>query len=253
MAPSERRSNGRARPNGPWKNGPIPVIGLVGGIGSGKSAVAAMLEPLGAFVIDADKVGHALLDQRPVRERVVARFGTSVLAAPPTGDEEESINRAALGAIVFADPSARKGLEGIVHPRMRHTFEKAISRVVRRGVAAAVVLDAAILYEAGWDDLCDLVLYVDAPREVRLERLRAHRGWDEGTLAARENAQLALVEKRGRADAEVSNAGGLEALGPAVARAWSALLKMAPARKRREPSTESPPPKPSPPGRPWRR
>ena len=208
------------------------MIGLVGGIGSGKSAVAARLETLGAFVIDADKVGHALLGQRPVRERVVEKFGPQILDPNVPEGEEPVIDRRALGAIVFADPAARKALEAIVHPRMRHTFEKAIARVTRQGVAAAVVLDAAILYEAGWDKLCDLVRFVDAPRDVRLARLASQRGWDEATLTTREKAQWALVEKRGRADAEVSNADDPEALGPAVDRAWSDLLSKAPARGR---------------------
>ncbi len=231
MAPPARKPTGRPRQTAHWKNGPIPVIGLVGGIGSGKTAVAARLESLGAFVIDADKVGHALLGQRPVRERVVERFGTGVLDLTVAEGEEPTVDRRALAAIVFADPAARKNLESIVHPRMRTTFEKAIARVIRKGVASAVVLDAAILYEAGWDRLCDVVLFVDASREDRLARLAGQRGWDEIALTAREKAQWALVEKRGRADAVISNNGAIEAIGPEVDRIWATIPSLAPKRK----------------------
>jgi len=238
MAPPARDSTGRPRQTAFWKHGPIPVIGLVGGIGSGKSTVAARLEALGAFVIDADKVGHALLGQSPVRERVVERFGPQVLAPAEAEGGPPVIDRGALGAVVFADPAARKALETIVHPRMRHTFEKAVARVTRRGEAKAVILDAAILYEAGWDKLCDLVLYVDAPRDARLDRLAAERGWDDAALAAREKAQWALVEKRGRADLEVSNAAGPDDLAAEVDRAWARVPSLAPARGR--PALERP-------------
>jgi dephospho-CoA kinase len=226
---------------GPWKNGPIPVIGVVGGIGSGKSAVAAAFEGLGAFVIDADKVGHALLDQRPVREQVVARFGPQVLAAATEGegdgdgDPAPRIDRRLLGAIVFADPLALKRLEAILHPKMRRTFEKAIGRVVRRGKARAVVLDAAILYEAGWDSLCDLVVFVDAPRDQRLARLSAERGWDEAALSAREAAQMPLDAKRARADVVISNTEGLNELQAEAARAWEVLRASAPSRPQIQP------------------
>ena len=210
-----------SRPPGPWKHGPIPVIGLVGGIGSGKSAIAARLGELGAFVIEADEVGHALLTQRPIRDLVVEKFGPEILLPPedePIADSvsqrpvEREIDRRALGAIVFSDKSARKVLESILHPRMRETFEKAVKRTVRRGEAKAVILDAAVLYEAGWDDLCDRVLFIDTPREIRLERLAIQRGWDVDTLLSRENSQHPLEEKRALADLIVANTRGLDAL-----------------------------------------
>jgi dephospho-CoA kinase len=198
------------------------VIGLVGGIGAGKSSAAARLEELGAMVLDADKVGHALLDQRPVRERVVSRFGREVLVQ---GDAESEpvIDRRALGAIVFADPAARKALEAIVHPWMRRTFEKAIARTIRKRAARAVVLDAAVLFEAGWDSLCDRVLFVDAPREQRLARLSAQRGWDVPALDAREKAQWPLAKKRERSDLIALNDGSHDDLRAQVDRAWASL------------------------------
>jgi dephospho-CoA kinase len=176
-------------------------VGLVGGIGAGKSVASAELARRGAFVIDADAVGHALLDQTPAREQVVQRFGESVLIA----SDPPRIDRKALGAIVFAHPSDLRDLEAILHPRMRRTFERAIARTVRKREAKAVVLDAALLFEAGWNDLCDVVVFVDAPRDLRLARLAASRGWAPETLEARERVQLPLDQKRSRADVVLVN------------------------------------------------
>jgi dephospho-CoA kinase len=202
------------------------VIGLIGGIGGGKSRVAALLAEHGAFVIDADAVGHALLEQRPVRDLVVARFGPSILdRSDPVGDGDGiRIDRRALGAIVFARPEALRQLEAILHPRMRRTFARAIARETRRGRARAVVLDAAVLLEAGWDTLCDRVVFVDAPREQRLARLADARGWDAATLEAREAAQWPLERKRARADAVVVNDAGPEPLREHVRRFADALF-----------------------------
>jgi dephospho-CoA kinase len=207
-----RNRTGRSRPAGPYKHGAIPVIGLIGAIGAGKSRVAALLAGSGAFVIDADVVGHALLDQRPVRERVVAQFGARVLERPAAPDDPARVDRRALGTIVFSDPAALRRLESIVHPRMRRTFERAIARTVRRGQARAVVLDAAILFEAGWHTLCDRIVLIDAPREQRLERLAAARGWGEQTLARREAAQWPLERKRALADTVIVNDSSIESL-----------------------------------------
>jgi dephospho-CoA kinase len=213
------------RPSGPWRHGPIPVVGVVGGIGSGKSAAAAVLAELGGFVIDADAVGHALLTQRPVRDEVVARFGPRV-----RGDDDRGspvIDRRVLGSLVFNDPKARRDLETMLHPRMRRTFARAIARTVRRGRASAVVLDAAVLYEAGWDELCDRVVFVDAPRDQRLARVESGRGWNEEVLSAREQAQGPLDEKKARADAVVANTGDLDALRAEVVRVWETVRRPA--------------------------
>ena len=128
------------------------------------------------------------------------------------------IDRGALGAIVFSDPAALKQLEAILHPRMRRTFERAIARTVRRGRAQAVVLDAAILLEAGWHTLCDQIVLVDASREQRLARLEAARGWSEETLATREAAQWPLERKHAAADVVVLNDSGIESLEEQVRR-----------------------------------
>jgi len=253
MVPPARRPTGHRRPPGPWKNGPLPVIGLVGGVGAGKSTAAAKLEALGAFVIDADKVGHALLTQRPVRGRLIERFGLGVLGEPGA-DGEREVDRRTLAAAVFSDPMARRDLESIMHPRMAGTFAKAIARVSRRGVAGAVVLDAAVLFEAGWDRFCDRVLFIDAPREVRLERLQAARGWDEAGLASREAAQWPLDRKAARADGVIVNTGEAPEFAAKVERVYNDLLAAPPTRAQRAAAAgpaadlaEGPGPSPPPP------
>ncbi len=216
VAPKVQRPRTAPRSRGPWKHGALPVIGLTGTVGAGKSRVAAELAELGAFVLDADRVGHALLEQRPTREAVVARFGPVVLdPADPT-----KVDRKGLGSIVFADERARRDLEALLHPRMRMTFEKAIARVARRREARAVVLDAAILLETGWDDLCDIVLVVDAPRPTRLARVQSQRGWTDGQLAAREVHQWPAARKRERAHAVLENDSDETTLITQVRRFW---------------------------------
>jgi dephospho-CoA kinase len=203
----------------PWKHGPIPVLGLIGGIGSGKSAVAAILAAKGGVVIDADRVGHELLCEPEIRDQIVARWGDTVL------DRTESaaiagprIDRRALGAIVFADPENRRELEAIVHPRMRDRFRREIERLTRLGEARVIVLDAAILCEAGWDDLCDRVVFVDAPLSVRRRRVATQRGWSLNALESREAAQWPCDIKRSRADIVLANDSGMDDLESEVGR-----------------------------------
>ncbi len=214
------------RPEGPWRNGPIPVIGLVGGIGAGKSLAASALAARGAFLLDADAIGHILLDQSPCRDRVLDRFGEGVLE--PFAAEEgirRPINRRALGTIAFANRSALRDLELILHPAMRKTFEKAIARESRRQRHPAIVLDAAILYEADWDSLCDLVVCVDADPDRRMARLEATRGWTAEVLASREKSQGPIEEKRRDADHVLTNDGTPEELLAAIDALWPRLLK----------------------------
>lgn len=230
----------RRRPAGPWRNGPIPVVGLIGGIGSGKSLAAASLAERGATLLDADAIGHVLLDQSPSRDRVLERFGEQILAPWTEEGVRRPIDRRALGALVFARPEALRDLEAILHPAMRKTFEKAIGRESRRGKVPAIVLDAAILYEAGWDTLCDAVVFVDASPETRLARLEASRGWTAEVLAAREKAQGPLEEKRRQADHVLPNEGTPEALEVAIRNLWPALI--ARPRRSRDPGRAGPAP-----------
>src|SRR4051812_48219771 len=189
-----------------WKHGAIPVIGLIGGIGAGKSRVAELLKGRGACVIDADAVGHEVLEVPEVRDLVVARFGTRVVRpAPRPGEERGRVDRRLLGSIVFADPEALRDLERIVHPRMCLEFERRIARESARGAVPLIVLDAAILMETGWDRVCDLVVFVDAPLPVRLDRVSRARGWTGEDLRSREAAQWPVDRKRDDADLVLRN------------------------------------------------
>lgn len=205
-----RRSPEEPRARDPWKHGPVPVLGLIGGIGGGKSAVARRLADRGAAVIDADAVGHELLEEPSIRDRVVGRFGPGVLEASSAAMSR--IDRRALGAVVFGDARALRDLEAILHPEMRGCFAGSIERLSSEGDRPCIVLDAAVLLEAGWDDLCDRIAFVDAPRAERLRRVGASRGWSEADLAARERRQWPVEEKRRRADWVVVNDGPVDRL-----------------------------------------
>jgi dephospho-CoA kinase len=214
-------------PRSRWKHGTIPVIGLIGGIGGGKSAAAAVMAERGAVVIDADAVGHEVLDRPAIQKRLVDRFGSEIVAARGAGAEAgPRVDRRALGKIVFADASARRDLEAIVHPPMIEDFKRTIDEAQRSGSATIVVLDAAVLLEAGWDHSCDLVVFVDAPRADRLARVERTRGWSRANLQAREAAQLSCDAKRERSDYVLPNVAGPEALAVEVDRflAWLAAF-----------------------------
>jgi len=222
--------------------GATPVVGLTGGIGGGKSAVAALLAERGAIVIDADAAGHEALLRPEVRERLVERFGPGILAM----EGDARIDRRALGRIVFADPAALRDLEAVVHPVMVDQFRREIEEARARRDVPLVVIDAAILLEAGWDALCDLVVFVDAPRATRLERV-GRRGWSDAELRAREAAQWTPETKASRADYVLSNAGGLDDLAAAVDRfiAWMSDRDFR-VRVGEESRHRSPSPEPSP-------
>jgi dephospho-CoA kinase len=170
------------------------VVGLAGGIGSGKSSVAAFFRKWGARVVDADRIGHRVLDQPSIRARLVRAWGRDILDGP-------RVDRAALARIAFRSSRAISRLNRIVHPGIRREIRRQITRA--RGW---VVLDAALLFEFGEDRRCDRVIYVRAPRAVRLRRLAA-RGWPPGELARRERLQWPAARKEKRADYVIDNAG----------------------------------------------
>ena len=175
----------------------VPVIGLAGGIGAGKSAVARVMAELGCVVSDSDALARAALERDDVRAQLVSWWGDGVVGVDGT------VDRGAVARIVFGDEAERLRLEALVHPLVRVSRGEAIERAEAAG-ARAFVIDAPLLFEAGLDAECDVVVFVDAPRAVRLARVRQHRGWDEAELARRESAQLGNDEKRRRADVVVA-------------------------------------------------
>lgn len=182
------------------------VVGILGGIGSGKSEVARLFQEYGAAVVSGDALGHEALKQPELKARIVERWGPGIL------DEHGEIQRRKLGGIVFAKEKERTALEEIVHPWIKRRLAEELAALKARPDVPLIVADAAIMAEAGWDALCDELIFIDVPREVRLERIRQQRGWTEKEVEAREAAQLPLTEKARRANTVVHNTGSPEDL-----------------------------------------
>lgn len=182
-----------------FKHGPKPVIGLVGAIGAGKSTVGRLLAARDGHVIDADSLGHAALRQPEIVAALVARWGERIRKSDGTLDRRE------IGRIVFANSAERNALEATVFPYIGERTKQEISAAQANPTIAFAVLDAAVLLEAGWADTVDKLLYIDAPREVRVNRLAVRSGWTEGELTAREAAQWPAERKTARADAVLVN------------------------------------------------
>lgn len=196
----------------------MKTIGLTGGIGSGKSAVSAMLGELGAWVIDADKVGHDIY--RPDMEawrQVVAAFGAEILAA------DRSIDRKKLGGIVFGNDEALARLNAIVHPLMFDEIGRRIAAKRAAGFRRPIVVEAAVLIEANWLPLTDVVWVVETPRAAVVARVAAQRGLPARDIEARIASQLSDAERRRHADLVIRNGGSLEALRRQVEAAWHGL------------------------------
>jgi len=167
----------------------MKVIGLTGGIGSGKSTVSRFLAELGTVVIDADKVGHELINpESETWQEVVAAFGRRILA--PGGD----IDRKKLGEIVFSDPEFLVRLNQIMHPRMFEVVKARIEEYSQQGVSV-VVLEAPLLLEAGWSSLVDEVWVTVAPESAVLRRLTDRAGLSEAESLARIRSQLSSEEQ----------------------------------------------------------
>ncbi len=199
------------------------MVGLTGGIASGKTTVSGLLAARGAYIIDADSVGHqVLLPDGEAYPEVVATFGTEIL------DEDGTISRPKLGAIVFSAPERLDALNRISHPSMAGRMSREI-RLVRGKPPAEqpplIVLDAAILFEAGWDALCAQVWTVEAPPEATVERLTASGRFTREEAQARLDAQMSNAERAQRADRVILNTGSIAALEAEVRRVWEAAVE----------------------------
>jgi phosphopantetheine adenylyltransferase/dephospho-CoA kinase len=196
----------------------VIVLGLTGGIAAGKSTVARELARRGAHVIDADRLGHLAYEPgtRAHRE-VAAAFGPGVVAA------DGRIDRAALGARVFGRPAELRRLTDIVWPEIRRLAEAELARLRRERRAAVVVLDAAVLLEAGWEDLCDEIWVVVVSRATALRRAVARGGLDAAAVEARIDAQLSNEARREHADVVLDNDGDEAALRAQLDAHWRRL------------------------------
>lgn len=223
------------------------ILGITGGIASGKSLVTEMLCRLGAWRLDADQAGHEALREPAVIDQLVARWGPDILVqpavapgvavvpgvtvapggAPPPPSASRTVDRKRVAAIVFARTPAGSRelafLESVTHPRITDKLRRQVQQAeLASPPPPALVLDAAVMFRAGWRTMCDWLLFVEAPRELRLQRAIS-RGWTAEEFAAREAAQEPVEWKRWQADVMMDNSGSeLQALSQLRA-FWTAL------------------------------
>ena len=187
------------------------VIGLTGGIGTGKSEVARILEEIGAYIIDADRLGHsAYLPHSEIWEEVVKEFGDGVLLP------DEEIDRKKLGSIVFNDPVQLAKLNEIMHPRMG----KMVANLIEGADAEVVVVEAALLLEAGWDALVDEVWCTGASEDIVVDRLEARNGLNKEEAQKRIKAQMSVDERKSRSQVMIENNGDLAQLTAVIEQIW---------------------------------
>lgn len=175
------------------------VIGLAGGVASGKSLVASCFEHFGATVLDADRAGHEVLREPKVIAAIKSQWGEIVL-------KDGEIDRGALARIVFdstsEDPNQLERLEQITHPGIGRKIRERLAQLESQAIA--VVLDAPVMFKAGWDRLCDKIVFVDTVASLRQKRAR-QRGWDDDEFAKREARQTPLAEKRSKSTDFIEN------------------------------------------------
>jgi dephospho-CoA kinase len=203
------------------------VLGILGGLAGGKSTVAGLLAGRGAAVIDADRIGHQVIERPEVRAALRSAFGEQIL------DKSGRIERRLLARAAFGSPqrgpqSGPQGvdvLNGIVHPPILEEIRRRVEEIKRLKEAPLIVLDAALLVETGLDkELCEKLLYVDAPEDVRRRRARDERGIEPEQFEQRARAQASPEEKRKLADYVVTNHGSLEELDEQIGRLWTTLV-----------------------------
>ena len=190
------------------------VIGLTGSIGTGKSEAARQLVILGASIISADQVGHeAYTPNTEAWEQVVAAFGDGIL------QDDKDIDRRKLGAIVFSDPSQLEKLNAIMHPRMARMVSDKIEVLRGQGVKV-VVVEAALLFEAGWDTLVEEVWVTDSSEDIVVGRLKERNGLSEEEAKKRINSQMDRAERIERSDFVIDNSSDMAGLESAIKELW---------------------------------
>jgi dephospho-CoA kinase len=196
------------------------TIGLTGGIGSGKTTASKILLELGAPVIDADKVGHAIYEPGgPAYADMLAAFGDGILAP------DRTIDRKKLGPIVFADPQALKRLNSIVHPKMFMRMREMVEAMRAAGERKPIVIEAAVLIEANWQPLFDEIWLVEASKERVIERVERDRGLKPAQTEARIMAQLPDEERRKYAATVITNDGTVAELDSKMKKLWQNALE----------------------------
>lgn len=195
------------------------ILGLVGGIACGKSQVATELKSLGARVLDADRAAHAAINVAEVKEKLVRRWGNQILL------ETGEVDRKAVAEIVFGktpkSAAELEFLEQALHPQIRSQFEEEIRQLAEKNTPL-VVIDAPLLLEAGWAELCDSIVFIECPREIRWNRAKL-RNWTPEEFAAREASQMPIAEKKNSATHLVENSSSLEGLQKQIRSLWEQI------------------------------
>lgn len=196
-----------------------PVIGITGGIGSGKSTVARMFASLGAAVIDSDELIHEQYLSPEVQAALRSWWGERVFAA------DGRVDRGAIADIVFEQPAELERLQDFLYPRIDMQRRALQARYAADPSVRAIVLDVPKLFEVGLDSACDVVVFVDSDRDTRLQRLAARRGWSADDLERREKLLMPLDKKRGMADYVVANQSDADQLRGIVQGVFDRLLE----------------------------
>jgi dephospho-CoA kinase len=203
-----------------------PVIGIIGGMCSGKSTVAAEFAKLGCAVIDADEIAHEALDNKTVRAKIVRVFGKEII------DAKGRVSRSALAYKVFGDPDSTgspqagklEKLTGMLHPIVLSRVEELIGRYNEQGWVRAIVLDMPLLVEVGWEKRCDRVIFIDCKAPLRLERVKKTGLFEADQLKIRENLQISLDKKKRIADNIVDNNSDLSGLSKQITCIFSSFV-----------------------------
>ena len=183
-----------------------PVIGLAGGIASGKSMVAEQLRRLGSAIVDSDQMVHEEIAKPDVVQTFKSWWGQKVV------DSEGRINRQVMSEIIFGDAEQRKRMESFLYPRLERRREKMMRGFEDDPAVRAIVIDSPLLFEVGLDRLCDAVIFTECDRDVRVGRARESRGWTESEFDRREMLQKSLDMKARMADYRVVNNSTIDAL-----------------------------------------
>jgi dephospho-CoA kinase len=195
------------------------LVGLTGGIATGKSTVSEILRQLGCEIIDADRLARDVVEpEQPAWKQIVAEFGGGVVTA------ERALDRKKLGAIVFADPERRKRLEAITHPAIRARFQARLDELAAQGFAGIVVFDAPVMIESGNYKNMDRLVVVVTDDATQAARLQERDGTDEAQGRRKIASQMPLAEKAKLADYVIDNSGDREATAAEVRRVFAALM-----------------------------
>jgi dephospho-CoA kinase len=196
-------------------------VGLTGGIATGKSTVDRMFQDRGAYLIDHDALAHRVEEPGlPAWKAIVTFFGTEIL------NEDRTLNRGRLGAIVFSDETRRKKLNDIVHPAVFQEWKKEIDEIARKDPRGIIVSDIPLLFEVNWQDAVDVIVLIYVSKKEQIRRMTLRNGYTRREAEDRLNAQMSIDEKVLLSDCVINNEGSLEKTRKDVDRVWASLVEM---------------------------